>query len=45
MKQERAKRDMVMWSARLSRGRKSQGNGVGVGNVRGQKRQGAKENK
>lgn len=31
------KRDMQMWSARLRRGRKSQGNGVGVGNIRGQR--------
>lgn len=31
------KRDMQMWSARLRRGRKSQRNGVGVGNIRGQR--------
>lgn len=31
------KRDMQMCSARLRRGRKSQRNGVGVGNIRGQR--------
>lgn len=31
------KSDMQMWSSRLRRGRKSQRNGVGVGNIRGQR--------
>lgn len=36
MKRE-GKRDMQMWCARLRRGRKSHRNGVGVGNMRGQR--------